>query len=141
MRLALHVLVVLSTSAASAQIGVAVKASGGGGQLGVDLPLGDRVGLRAVTSLGIDSDVGGVLTAAVPIRFPNGGPTVPYVAPSVTVLGFDEIPYVGALVGVEHTLTNRVVLFGEAGLDAAIDESYTTLTTGPNTGVGAIYRF
>lgn len=132
------------TPVVSAQVGAVVKAGGSGGQIGLDLPVGDRASVRAITSLSIDvdrDDVSGVLNVAVPIRFPNGSQTALYLGPSLTVVRYEDFAFVGALFGVEHTLTQRITLFGEGGVDVGLDESYVSLTTALNTGVGAVFRF
>lgn len=144
MRLLSLLALITLAPAASAQIGAVVKAGGSGGQVGLDIPVGDRASVRAAASLSIDfdtDDVGGVLNVAVPIRFPNGTRTAPYIGPSLTVFGYEDFAFVGALFGVEHVATERITLFGELGVDIGLDESYVSLTTGVNTGVGAIYRF
>ncbi|MDT0632241.1 hypothetical protein [Rubrivirga litoralis] len=140
---ALALLFVFAGSAAAQPrpLGVGVKV-GVEPQVGLDLHLGETVGLRLLTSLTVgNDDAFGTSTVAVPLRFPAVRRVAVFVGPSVTFVNFEDVAFAGGIVGVEYDLGSRVSLVGEVGLDVGIDDGFADFSTGVNTGVGAFYRF
>lgn len=133
------ILILFQPAAARAQTGPSVVAKvSAEPRLGVTWGITPRVAVRALGALITDFDDGYyTLDFAVPVEVNRAGDLVTTVAPTATAaIGGSVYWRVGALVGVEHHLSERFGVFGEFGLDVGVDDGGNYVGTRNNTGVG-----